>query len=67
MVSDPITNHIPAAILTTSNHDTDVRRASELGAAAYLLKPRELDGWADVIASIDRLLALPTEATQDRP
>lgn len=57
MMSDSFVEDIPAAILTTSNHEMDIRRAGELGAAAYLVKPLELDGWSDVIATLDRLLA----------
>lgn len=42
----------PVVILSTSDHDRDVRDAYDLGANAYLTKPESFDGYIDVAKSI---------------
>jgi len=42
--TDPNTRRIPVIVLTSSKAESDVRRAYELHANAYLRKPSTLDG-----------------------
>lgn len=42
--SDPLTSRIPVIVLTSSRAESDVRRAYESHANAYLKKPSTLDG-----------------------
>jgi CheY-like chemotaxis protein len=42
--TDPNTRRIPIIVLTSSKAESDVRRAYELHANAYLRKPSTLDG-----------------------
>jgi CheY-like chemotaxis protein len=42
--ANPQTTRIPVIVLTSSRADTDVRRAYESHANAYLKKPSTLDG-----------------------
>ncbi len=42
--SDPRTRHIPVIILTSSRAESDVRRAYQSHANAYLRKPSTLEG-----------------------
>jgi CheY-like chemotaxis protein len=42
--SDPQTRHIPVIVLTSSRADSDVRRAYQSHANAYLRKPPTLEG-----------------------
>lgn len=42
--SNPLTSRIPVIILTSSRAESDVRRAYESHANAYLKKPSTLDG-----------------------
>jgi CheY-like chemotaxis protein len=44
---------IPTVILTTSDATADVRRAYELNANAYLRKPVTLDGFENLVRSIN--------------
>ena len=37
--SNPALRALPVIVLTSSSHDSDVRRSYELGATAYLVKP----------------------------
>lgn len=44
---------IPVVMLTTSADDQDVRRAYELGANSYIVKPVDFDKFMDVAAQIE--------------
>ena len=39
---------VPVVVVSTSNAPEDKRRASMLGAVAYLEKPNSLDGWRNL-------------------
>ena len=45
---------IPIVILTTSDHDEDVRRSYQLGANNYLTKPVQFDDCVKLIADIQQ-------------
>lgn len=42
--ADPVLRAIPVVVLSTSGASRDIQRAYDLGANAYLLKPRDLPG-----------------------
>lgn len=51
--SDPTLRTLPVVILTTSDDSQDVATSYTLGANAYVNKPRDLDGWRRVVATIN--------------
>jgi CheY-like chemotaxis protein len=44
---------IPVVVLTTSRDDGDVKRAYQLGANSYIVKPVDFDKFVDVAAQIE--------------
>jgi hypothetical protein len=52
--SDPELRVIPTVVLTASNHEADRRNAYEFGAAGYLVKPIDVDRFAEVVRAIER-------------
>jgi CheY-like chemotaxis protein len=50
--SDPRTKIIPVVILTSSSEDPDIRRAYELGANSYIVKPVEFDNFVKAISEL---------------
>ena len=50
---DPELKHIPSIVLSTSASKYDIRRAYELHANCYLIKPIELEDFLRVIRSIE--------------
>jgi two-component system, chemotaxis family, response regulator Rcp1 len=50
---DPDLKHIPAIVLSTSGSKHDIRKAYELHANCYLIKPVELDDFLRVIRSLE--------------
>ncbi len=55
--SEPDLRHVPVVILSTSDNQTDIDGALRNGARAYFVKPRSVDGWTDIIAGLDVLIA----------
>lgn len=51
--ADPALQTIPVVILTTSADDSDVQRAYDGGANAFITKPTDLAGWLNVISTIN--------------
>lgn len=45
-------NRVPVIILTSSNHESDIRRAYDLGANSYLVKPVGFDALVEVARTI---------------
>jgi CheY-like chemotaxis protein len=43
---------LPVIVLTSSNHDADVRRAYDLGANSYLVKPVGFEGLVGLVKTI---------------
>jgi len=52
--ADEDLRRIPVVILTTSQAQSDIRRAYELNANCYIQKPLELDGFIEIVKSIHR-------------
>jgi len=57
VMTNPTLRHIAVAILSTSDHHNDIDAALARGALAYLIKPHALDGWADIITTLDAIVA----------
>lgn len=49
--SNQATRHLPVVILTSSAETPDIRRAYELGANSYIVKPVEFDKFAEAVAN----------------
>lgn len=62
MATDQHVGDVPVVILTTSDHQYDIDRATEFGATDYLTKPFDLDGWGPILPRLDHLLALGRSA-----
>jgi len=56
--ADPALRRIPVVVLTASKREDERRRAYELGAAGYVVKPIEFDRFAEAIGVIERYWAL---------
>lgn len=50
--AEPHTRRLPILVLTTSEESRDVRRAYELGANTYLLKPVTVEGLIDAMTRL---------------
>jgi CheY-like chemotaxis protein len=48
---------MPIIVLTSSNHDIDVRRAYDLGANSYLVKPVGFEGLVEIAQTVHSLMA----------
>lgn len=44
--------NVPIVVLTSSNHDADVKRAYELGAKSYLVKPVGFEALVELVKTI---------------
>jgi CheY-like chemotaxis protein len=49
---------IPVVVLSTSRAPEDVRRAYELSASAYIVKPADFDGLASIVREIDAFIGM---------
>lgn len=47
---------LPVVVLTSSNHDADVKRAYELGAKSYLVKPVGFEALVELVRTLPGLL-----------
>ncbi len=54
---DGTLTHIPVVIVSASRVHTDLDKARELGALAYLVKPVDFDTFKELFASIEKFLA----------
>lgn len=52
--SDPRLSNIPVVILTTSSESSDVEQSYQLGANSFITKPSTLQGYQDMVRSLDR-------------
>lgn len=48
---------VPVVVLTSSNHDADVKRAYDLGAKSYLVKPVGFEALVELVKTLPALLA----------
>ena len=51
--ADPELRMIPVVVLTTSDSESDIVRAYELSASAYVTKPVDLDRFLEIIRAIE--------------
>lgn len=49
---DDVAKNVPVIVLTSSNHESDIRRAYDLGASSYLVKPVGFDALVEVARTI---------------
>jgi CheY-like chemotaxis protein len=54
MRNDEQLRAMPVVVLSSSNHDADVKRAYDLGANSYLLKPVGFDALVEIARSLDQ-------------
>jgi len=54
----PELRSIPVVVLSASCHDRDLRAAYEFGAAGYVVKPMDFEGFVRAIATVERYWAL---------
>jgi CheY-like chemotaxis protein len=45
---------LPVVVLSSSNHDADVKRAYDLGANSYLVKPVGFDSLVEIVKSLQQ-------------
>jgi CheY-like chemotaxis protein len=50
--AQPVIGSTPVVVLTSSRESADVKRAYELGANSYLVKPVEFDGLLEMVKSL---------------
>jgi CheY-like chemotaxis protein len=53
--SDEAFRGVPVVVLTSSNHDADVKRAYDLGAKSYLVKPVGFEAWVELVKTLPQL------------
>ena len=57
--------HLPVVVLTSSNHEADVRRAYEAGANSYLVKPVDFNALTNLIKTIHYYWLTLNEGLED--
>ena len=60
--ADPRTRSIPVVMLTSSNIDSDVARAYELGANSYVQKPVDFEGFRRTVRDLGTYWMTTNEA-----
>ena len=53
--SDESLKCVPVVVLTSSNHDADVKRAYDLGAKSYLVKPVGFEALVELVKTLPAL------------
>jgi two-component system response regulator len=56
--ADPRLRLIPVIVLSSSRAPEDIQRSYELHASAYIVKPADYDGMADVIRQVDAFVGI---------
>jgi CheY-like chemotaxis protein len=54
--SDESLCQLPVVVLTSSNHDADVKRAYDLGAKSYLVKPVGFEALVELVKTLPGLV-----------
>src|SRR5215472_11311182 len=54
--SDGALSQLPVVVLTSSNHDADVKRAYDLGAKSYLVKPVGFEALVELVRTLPSFL-----------
>src|SRR5574337_1693655 len=54
ITADPVLTRIPVIVLTSSAVESDMRRCAALRAHGYVIKPADLDGFVEVVQTVDR-------------
>jgi CheY-like chemotaxis protein len=57
--SETSLKQVPVVVLTSSNHDADVKRAYDLGAKSYLIKPVGFEALVELVRTLPALVAQP--------
>lgn len=55
--ADDTFRQLPVVVLTSSNHDADIKRAYDLGAKSYLVKPVGFEALVELVKTLPALLA----------
>ena len=55
--SDDALKQLPVVVLTSSNHDADIKRAYDLGAKSYLVKPVGFEALVELVKTLPGLLS----------
>ena len=55
--SDDKLRKLPVVVLTSSNHDADIKRAYDLGARSYLVKPVGFEALVELVKTLPEILA----------
>jgi len=54
MKHSAISANVPVIVLTSSTNSGDIKKAYELGANSYLIKPLEYEQFIDLVGMIDQ-------------
>ena len=54
--SEDAFRQLPVVVLTSSNHDADIKRAYDLGAKSYLVKPVGFEALVELVKTLPGLL-----------
>lgn len=54
--SEPRLRNIPVAIFTSSDHEADKKESLGLGASHHLVKPSNLDDYAEIVSRLRELM-----------
>lgn len=63
--SDPRTRKIPVVVMTTSAEEPDVKRAYDLGANSYIVKPVNFEQFVEVVQQLGFYWLLVNKAPKD--
>ena len=58
--------NVPVIILTSSNHESDIKRAYDLGANSYLVKPADFERLSEIVKLLDSYWVLLNERPEVR-
>jgi CheY-like chemotaxis protein len=56
--ADPTLRSIPVVVFSASRHDRDLETAYRLGAAGYVVKPMDFEGFVRAVGTVERYWTL---------